>query len=113
MISAPLVARRIFIKFRTSFIHTHRTAVQHSSIEGGNCALRFRRLRHLNKGHPPGFAGISVHHYADRFDGSVGCKKFPQLLFRHRNIQVSNKYIGHEFFSSRPCSRNPELNAEF
>ena len=33
----------------------------------------------------------------DGFDGTVGCKQFPQLLLRHRDIQVSDKDVSHEF----------------
>ena len=91
MISAPCIARRIFIKFRTSFVHAHGTAVEYGPIECGNCALRIRRLCHLHESHAAGFARISVHHQADRFDGSMRRKKLPQLLFRHRNIEVPDK----------------------
>ena len=33
----------------------------------------------------------------DGFDGTVGCKQFPQLLIRHRDIQVSDKDVSDEF----------------
>ena len=46
---------------------------------------------------PAGFARIPVLEDGDGFDGTVRCKQFPQLLFRHRDIQVSDKDVSHEF----------------
>ena len=88
------------MKLRASFVHVHRTAVEHGSIQCRNSALRVRRLRHLHEGDAAGFARIPVHDDRDGFHVAVGCKKFPQLLLSHRDIQVSDKNVGHEFILS-------------
>ena len=85
------------MKPRASFVHAYRTPVKHRSTQCRNSALRFRRLRHLHEGEAAGFARIPVRDDRNGFDGSVGCKKFPQLLLRHRDIQVSDKNVSHEF----------------
>ena len=62
------------------------------------------------KAMPPGFARIPVLDDGDGFDCSVGCKQFPQLLLRHRDIRASDKNVSHEFilFLIFPKSRNQE-----
>ena len=85
------------MKLRASFVHVHWTAVKHRSVECRNNALGFRRVRHLHEGYAAGFARIPVLDDGDGFDGTVGCKQFPQLLLRHRDIQVSDKDVSHEF----------------
>ena len=76
------------MKLRASFIHVHRTAINHGSIQRRNRTLGLGRLRHLHEGDAAGFARIPVLDDGDGFDGTVGCKQFPQLLLRHRDIQV-------------------------
>ena len=85
------------MKLRASFVHVHRTTVKHRSVECRNGALGLGRLRHLHEGDAPGFACIPVLYDGDGFDGTVGCKQFPQLLLRHRDIQISDKNVSHEF----------------
>ena len=85
------------MKLRASFVHLHRATVKHRSVECRNSALGLRRLRHFYESDAPGFARIPVLDDGDGFDGTVGCKQFPQLLFRHRDIQVSDKDVSHEF----------------
>ena len=58
------------MKFRASFVHVHRTAVKHGSIQCRNSALG---LRHLHEGDAAGFARIPVLDDGDGFDGTVGC----------------------------------------
>lgn len=83
------------MKLRASFVHVHRTAVKRCSVQCRNGALGFDRLRHLHEGDAAGFARIPVLDDGDGFDGTVGCKQFPQLLLRHRDIQVSDKDVSH------------------
>jgi hypothetical protein len=85
------------MKLRASFVHVHGTGVKHRPIQYRNSALSFRRLCHLHEGEAAGFARIPVLDDRDGFDGTVGCKQFPQLLRRHRDIQVSDKDVSHEF----------------
>jgi len=85
------------MKLRASFVHVHRAAVKHRSVQGRNGALGFSRLRHLYECDAAGLARIPVVDDGDGFDCSVGCKQFPQLLLRHRNIQVSDKDVSHGF----------------
>ena len=85
------------MKLRASFVHAHRTTVEHSSIQCRNSALGFRRLCHLHEGDAARFARIPVLDDRDGFDSSVGCKKFPQLPLRHRDIQFPDKNVSHEF----------------
>jgi hypothetical protein len=85
------------MKLRPSFVHIHRTAVKHRSVQGRNGAQGFSRLRHLHECYAAWFARIPVLHDHDGFHGTVGCKQFPQLLLRHRDIQVSDKNVSHEF----------------
>lgn len=85
------------MKLRASFIHVHRTAVKHRSIQCRNGALGFGRLRHLHERDAPRFASIPILDDGDGFDGTVGCKQSSQLLLRHRDIQVPDKDVSHEF----------------
>ena len=85
------------MKLRASFFHAHRTTVEHRPIQCRNCAVDFRRLRHFHEGDAARFARIPVVDDGDGFDGSVGRKKFPQLQLRHRDIQVPDKNVSHEF----------------
>jgi len=102
------------MKLRASFVHVHCATVKHRSSERRNCALGFRRLRHLHEGDTAGFARIPVLDDGDGFDGTVGCKQFAQLLLRHRDIQVSDKYICHEFILlNLPEISQSATNAEF
>jgi hypothetical protein len=45
----------------------------------------------------------------------VGCKQFPQLLLRHRDIQVSDKNVSQKFILLLifPKSRNQERTWNF
>ena len=103
------------MKLRASFVHTHRTAIKHGSIQCRNSALGFRRLHRLHEGDTAGFARIPVLDEGDGFDVSVGYKNFPQLLLRHRDIQVSDKNVRHEFilFLICPKFRNRERTRNF
>ena len=85
------------MKLRASFVHCHRTAVKHSPGQCRNGALGFHRLGHLHEGDASGFARIPVVDDGNGFDCSVDCKQFPQLLLRHRDIQISDKNVSHEF----------------
>ena len=115
MISAPRIAHCISMKLRARFVHADRTAVKHGSIQCRNSALRVRRLHHLHEGDAAGFARIPVLDDRDGFDGPVRYKKISQLLLRHRNIQVPNKDVSHEFilFLIFPKSRNQERTLNF
>jgi hypothetical protein len=103
------------MKLRASFVHVHRAAVKHRSVQGRNGAQGFSRLRHLHERDAPRFARIPVLHDGDGFDGTVGCKQFPQLLLRHRDIQVSDKDVSHEFIPLLTCpkSRDQERTRNF
>lgn len=94
------------MKLRSRFVHIHRTSVKHGSIQCRNSALGFRRLRHLHEGDAAGFARIPVLDDGDGFDGTVGCKQFPQLLLRHRDIQVPDKDVSHEFILLLICPKS-------
>ena len=94
------------MKLRARFVHVHRTAVKHGSIQCRNNALGFHRLRHLHEGDAAGFARIPVLDDGDGFDGTVGCKQFPQLLLRHRDIQVSDKDVSHEVILLLICPKS-------
>jgi len=98
------------MKLRASFVHFHRTTVKHRPIQCRNSTLGLRRLRHFYESDAARFARIPVLDDGDGFDGTVGGKQFPELLFRHRDIQVSDKDISHEFilFLIFPKSRNQE-----
>ena len=85
------------MKLRATFVHVHRTAVKHRSIQCRNSGLGFRRLGHLHESDAPRFARIPVLDDGDGFDGTVACKQFPQLLLRHSDIEVSDKDVSHEF----------------
>lgn len=88
------------MKLRASFVHGHRTSVEHRPGQCRNSALGFDGLRHLHEGDAAGFARVPVLDDGHGFDCSVGRKQFPQLLLRHRDIQVSNKDVSHEFILS-------------
>jgi hypothetical protein len=85
------------MKFRTSSVHSHRTSIEHLSIQVGNCCFGFRLLCHLDEGDTAWLASIPVLDNRDSFDASMGCKKFSQLLLCHRDIEVPDKNISHEF----------------
>lgn len=103
------------MKLQASFVHIHRTAVKHRSVQRRNSALGFRRLGHLHEGYAPRFARIPVLDDGDSVDSTVGCKQFPQLPLRHRDIQISDEDVGHEFilFLIFPESRNQERTRNF
>ena len=115
MISAVRISYRISMKLRASFVHVHRTTVKHRSIQCRNSGFGFRRLGHLHEGDAPRFARIPVLDDRDRFDRTVGCKQFPQLLLRHRDIQVSDKNVSQKFILLLifPKSRNQERTWNF
>ena len=100
MIPSIGIAHWIPMKLRASFVHVHRTTVKHRSVECRNSALGFRRFRHLYESDATRFARIPVLYDGDAFDGTVDCKQFPQLLLGHRDIQVPDKNVSHEFISS-------------
>ena len=97
MIPAARVLHRISIKLRASFIHFHRAAVKGCSIQCRNSAVGFSLLSHFHEGDASGFARIPVLNDRNGFDTSVGDKKVPQLLLCHREIQVPDKDVSHEF----------------
>jgi len=97
MISAPRIACEVAMKLRTSFVHSHRTPIEHLSNQRSNSGLGLRRLRHLDKSDTAWLTSIPVLDDRDGFDGSVFCKNFSQLLLCHRDIKVSDKNVGHEF----------------
>ena len=96
MISGPRVTRWVEMKFRTGFVHSHRTPIEHLSIQRINSCLGFRCLCHLDKSDTAGLARVPVHDDHDGFDGSMHCKNFSQLLLRYRDIKVADKNGGHE-----------------
>ena len=96
MISGPRVTRWVEMKFRTGFVHSHRTPIEHLSIQRINSCLGFRCLCHLDKSDTAGLARVPVHDDRDGFDGSMHCKNFSQLLLRYRDIKVADKNVGHE-----------------
>jgi len=89
------------MKLRASFVHVHRTTVKHRSVECRNSALGFRRLRHFYESDAAGFARVPVFDDRDALHGSVNCKQLPQLLLRHRDIQVPHKNVSHKVHSLR------------
>lgn len=98
------------MKLRASFIHVHPTAAKHGSIQCRNCALGFGCLHHLHECDAAGFARIPVLDDGDGFDGTVGCKQFSQLLLRHRDIQVPDKDVSHEFILLIDCPKSRDRN---
>jgi hypothetical protein len=103
------------MKLRASFVHVHRAAVKHLSVQCGNGAPGFSRLRHLHERDATRFARIPVLDDGNGFDGTVGCKQFPQLLLRHSNIQVSDKNVNHESILLLIClkARDQERTRNF
>ena len=93
MVSESRITNWIFVKLRASFVHIHRTAVKHRSVQCRNGAPGFRCLRHLHECNAAGFARIPVFEDRDALDRSVDSKQLSQLLFRHRYIQVPNKNV--------------------
>ena len=96
VISDPRIACRIAMKLRTSFVHTHRTLVEHLSIQRSNCSLGFGRMCHFDKRDTTWLASIPILDDRDAFHGSVCCKNFPELLLCHRDVKVPDKNVGHE-----------------
>jgi hypothetical protein len=92
------------MNLRTSFVHSHRTPVEHRSVQRSDRSPGFSCLVHLDKSNTAGLAGIPVHHDRDGFDTSMRCKNFSQLLLCHGNIQVPDEDIGHEFIPCRGSS---------
>lgn len=86
MISAPRIARWITLKLGTSFVHSHRAPVEHLSFQRGNSGLSFRHLLHPDERDAARFARIPVLGERYGFDGTVFCKKFPELALCHSDI---------------------------
>jgi hypothetical protein len=79
------------MKLRTGFVHSHRTPIEHLSIQRINSRLGFRGLCHLDKSDTAGLARVPVHDDRDGFEGSMQCKSFSQRLLRYRDIKVADK----------------------
>jgi len=100
VISALRIMCWFAIKLRASFVHSHRTPVEHLSIQRSNRALGFSRLRHLDKSDTARLARVPVHDDRDGFDGSLCGKNLSQLRLGYRDIKVPDENIGHGFI---PC----------
>jgi hypothetical protein len=107
VISAPRVTHRVDMKLRSSFVHSHRTPIEHRSVQRSDSGLGFRRLRHLDKSHTPGLARVPVHNDPDGFDDTMRCKSLSQLLLCYRDIQVPDTNVGHEFISATDLPERP------
>ena len=88
------------MELRASFVHAHGAAVKQGSIQRRNGALSFRCSRHFHEGDAAGFARIPVLNHRNGLDGPVSCKKFAQLLLGHRDIEVPDINVSHEFIFS-------------
>jgi hypothetical protein len=73
MISAPRIAFEVAMKLRTSFVHSHRTPIEHLSNQRRNSGLGLRRLRHLDKSDTAWLASIPV------LDDRDGCRRLRVL----------------------------------
>jgi hypothetical protein len=98
VISDPRITCWVAMKLRISFVHSHRTPIEHLSIQRSDSGLGFRRLRHLDKSDTAGLARVPVDDDRDGFDGTICCKNFPQLLLCYRDIKVADKNVGHRSF---------------
>jgi hypothetical protein len=107
MISASRITCWFAMKLRTSFVHPHRALIEQHSIERRNSGLGFSRLRHLDKSDTAGVTRVPVHDDRDGFDGSMCCKNFSQLLLCHREIEVPDKNVGHEFIPATDLPERP------
>jgi len=56
---------------RPRFVYVDCPAIQAGAIERRNRAVRFRRIRHLNKGEAAGLARIAIPDQIDPLDGPV------------------------------------------
>ena len=103
MFSTPRITNWFAKKLRPSFVHSHRPTVQDLSIESCDSGFSLSRMAHLDKSNATRLPRIPVHDDLNAFDSSVGGENLLQLLLRGRDIEVSDKYVGHE----------PILSADF
>jgi hypothetical protein len=80
--------------FWPSFIHPHSAAIQECSVQGCNCQLSVRSLRHFYKSKTPRLASVAILHYGDSLHHAVGREQSPQLALSDVEIQVADKNIG-------------------
>src|SRR5215813_751481 len=59
MISGPRLTRWVEMKLRTGFVDSHRTPIEHLSIQRTNGRLGFRFMCHLEKAIPRGSPGTA------------------------------------------------------
>jgi hypothetical protein len=76
------------------FIHPHGSSVQECSVQGRNCHLSIRSLRHFYKSKTPRLASVAILHYGDSLHHAVGREQSPQLALSDVEIQVADKNIG-------------------
>jgi hypothetical protein len=55
-------------RFRTSFVHVHRTAMQLCAVQLGNRVLRFCGVRHFDEGEAARLSRIAIRNNVDTLD---------------------------------------------
>jgi hypothetical protein len=114
MVSALRILCWLGIELRASFVHPDGAPVERLAVKRGDRSLGVDGLRHLDKSHAARFAGVPVHDDRDRFYGAMGGKNFAQPLLGYRDIQVSDKNVGHDLIpvTDLPKCLLPEYHLE-
>ncbi len=79
----------------TRLINIERTTVEFMTIESGDCAIRFRRIRHFDEGEATRTAGVTVGYQVNSVHTTVGLKERTDGRFSCREIQIAYKDVFH------------------
>src|ERR1017187_4417438 len=81
--------------FRPSLVNIERTAIEISTIEGRNGAVRFGGVRHFDERKSAGAAGVAVGYEVDTIHLSVGLEERTDGRFSCCEIQIAYKDVFH------------------
>src|SRR5689334_11592600 len=83
----------------TSFINIQVPAIQVAAVEGGNCLVGLRGVRHFDKGEAAGATGVAIGHDVDTVHVAVRLEQGANRGFSCREIQVSHEDVFQELLS--------------
>jgi hypothetical protein len=102
--TATITTATAALRFRTSFVHVHRSTVKFRAVQRGDCRIRLATIRHFNESESTRLTGIPVGDNVDVVDGTVRGESGPQIILRGLKIEIAYEYIGHSNGPVRNCS---------
>jgi hypothetical protein len=102
--AATITTATAALRFRTSFVHVHRSTVKFRAVERGDCRIGLATIRHFNESESTRLTGIAVGDNVDVVDGSIRSESGPQIILRGLKIEIAYEYVGHSNGPVRNCS---------